>query len=147
MAVKPVPEGYHTATPYLMVQGAAELIEFLRQAFDARELHRMASPGGKIMHAELKIGDSPVMLSDAQGQWQPMPAAIYLYVADADTTYNRAVKAGATSIMPVSDQFYGDRNGGVKDRWGNMWWIATHKEDVPPEELEKRAKEAMAQRT
>ena len=144
MVVRPVPDGYHTVTPYLTVQGAAELIEFLKQAFDARELHRTAAPDGKIMHASLAIGDSPVMLSDARDQWQPMPAMIHLYVDDADAMYDRAVKAGATSIMAVADQFYGDRSGGVKDRWGNTWWVATHKEDVPPEEMEKRAKAAMA---
>jgi PhnB protein len=143
MAVKPIPEGYHTVTSYLVVPGVTNLINFLKRAFNAAELHRMARPDGTIMHAEVKIGDSHVMLGEPMGQWPPMPCALYLYVNDTDATYKRALEAGATSLMEPADQFYGDRNAGVKDPSGNFWWIATHKEDVPPEELEKRAEAAM----
>jgi PhnB protein len=146
MTVKPIPDGYHSVTPYLMVADAAGLLEFLRDAFGAVEAEKMAGPDGKIMHAEVKIGDSHVMLSEAQGQWQPMPCAIYLYVTDADATYAQALAAGATSVMEPMDQFYGDRHGGVKDRFGNLWWIATRIEDVSKEELARRAQEWMAKR-
>ena len=147
MAVKAIPDGYHAVTPYLVVQGAAKLIDFLKQAFDAQETFRMPMPDGTIMHAEVKIGDSMVMMGEASEQWKPMPAALYLYVTDADAVYKRALQAGATSIMEPADQFYGDRHGGVKDPSGNMWWIATHKEDVAPEELKKRAEAFMKQKT
>ncbi len=143
MAVKPIPDGYHSLTPYLVVQGVAKLIDFLKQAFEAKEVHRMSRPDGTIMHAEVRIGDSVVMMGEAMGEFKPMPAMIYLYVNDADAVYQRALQAGATSMMEPADQFYGDRNGGVKDPCGNQWWIATHKEDVPPEELAKRAEAAM----
>lgn len=143
MAVKPIPEGYHTVTPYLTVQGADKVLDFLKKAFDAEEIHCMTSPDGKVTHAEVRIGDSVVMLAEARGEWKPMPSAIYLYVKDADATFKRAVNAGATIVMEPADQFYGDRSGGVKDVAGNFWWIATHKEDVPPEEMNRRAKAAM----
>jgi PhnB protein len=146
MAVKAIPDGYHAVTPYLVVQGAAKLIDFLKQAFDAQETFRMPMPDGTIMHAEVKIGDSMMMMGEASEQWKPMPAALYLYVTDADAVYKRALQAGATSIMEPADQFYGDRHGGVKDPSGNMWWIATHKEDVAPEELKKRAEAFMKQK-
>jgi len=145
MAVKPIPDGYHTVTPYLTVQGVPKLIDFLRQAFEAREVERMAQPDGTIRHAEVRIGDSVVMMSEAGGEREPMPSAIYLYVHDADAVYQRALQAGATSLMEPADQFYGDRSAGVKDLSGNYWWIATHKEDVPPEELKRRAEVAMKQ--
>lgn len=141
MSVKPIPEGYHSVIPYLIVQGAAALIDFLRQAFDATEKERHAWPDGSIMHAEVKIGDSVIMLGEARGEWKPMPASIYLYVNDADATFRKAIKAGAVSVMEPADQFYGDRHGGVKDPCGNLWWVATHIEDVPPEELQKRMEE------
>jgi PhnB protein len=145
VAITPIPEGYHTVTPYLVVQGAAKLIDFLKQAFDAKEIMRMPLPDGTIMHAEVKIGDSTVMLGDARGDFKPMPAAIYLYVNDADATYQRALHAGATSTMEPANQFYGDRNAGVKDPVGNQWWIGTHIEDVPPDELARRAEAYVAQ--
>ncbi len=145
MAVKPIPDGYHTVTPYLTVQRAAKLIEFLQQAFEAREIERMTQPDGTIRHAEVRIGDSVVMMSESGGEREPMPSAIYLYVNDTDAVYKRALQAGATSLMEPADQFYGDRSAGVKDLSGNYWWIATHKEDVPPEELKKRAEAAMKQ--
>ena len=137
--VKPIPDGYHTVTPYLIVEGVAGLIDFLKQAFDAVETERMPGPDGKVGHGEVRIGDSVVMMGEASGDWKPMPGSIYLYVNDTDATYKRALDAGATSVMEPADQFYGDRNAGVKDASGNMWWIATRKENVSPEELRKRA--------
>jgi PhnB protein len=145
MAVKPIPEGYHTLTPFLMVEGASSLIEFLKSAFEAQETERIAHPDGSIMHAQLRIGDSVVMLSDVMCDWKPTPTSIYLYVNDADATYQRALQAGATSVMEPADQFYGDRQGSVKDPVGNYWWIATHIEDVPREEIAKRAEAFMRQ--
>ena len=145
MAVKPIPEGYHTVTPHIRVQGTAKLIDFLKQAFDAKEIHRLAGPHGTVMHAECRIGDSMVMLGEPMGEWKPMPASIALYVPDADVVYTRALQAGATSLKEPSNQFYGDRSSGVKDPFGNHWWIHTHIEDVPPEELSKRAEAFMKQ--
>jgi PhnB protein len=145
MAVKPIPEGYHTITPCLVVDGAVKLIDFLKQAFEAQEIFRMPRPDGGIMHAEVKIGDSMLMLGDATDQWKPMPCAIYLYVKDADAVYKRALQAGAASLMEPIDQFYGDRHGGIKDPAGNTWWIATHQEDVAPDELARRAEAFMKQ--
>ena len=138
-AVKPIPEGYHTVTPYLTVKGVGKLIDFLKQALNAKDRERHLRPDGSIGHAEMKIGDSIVMMGEAGGQWQPMPANLYVYVPDTDASYRRALAAGATSIMEPADQFYGDRNAGVKDPCGNHWWLATHKEDVSPEEMKKRA--------
>ena len=146
MAVKPIPEGHHTVTPYLAVQGAAKLLDFVKQAFDAKEMYCMRTPDGKIGHAQVRIGDSIVMLSDACGAWPAMPAALYLYVPDTDAVYRSALKAGATSLQEPANQFYGDRNAGVKDPCGNMWWIATHIEDVPPDEMSRRAEAAMKNR-
>jgi PhnB protein len=143
MPVKAKPEGYHTLTPYLVVEGAARLIDFLKAAFDAKETERMAAPGDRIGHAEVRIGDSVVMLGDAHGEHKPLQAMLYVYVDDADATYRRALAAGATSVQEPADQFYGDRSGGVRDPVGNLWWIATHVEDVPPAELKRRAQAAM----
>jgi PhnB protein len=140
MAVNPVPDGYHSVTPYLSVPGASRLIEFLKQAFDAQERHRTTRPDGSIWHAELQIGDSRVMLAEPAPPWKPMPAALYLYVPDTDAIYHRALQAGASSLMEPADQPYGDRNAGVEDPSGNYWWIATHKENVSAEELERRGK-------
>jgi PhnB protein len=140
MSVKPIPDGYHTVTPYLAVSGADRLMAFLSQAFDAQERHRSTRPDGSIWHAEVRIGDSVVMLAEALDPWKPMPSTLYLYVPDTDATYRRALEAGATSLMEPADQFYGDRNAGVKDPTGNLWWIATHKEDVSPDEMARRQK-------
>jgi uncharacterized glyoxalase superfamily protein PhnB len=142
---KPIPEGYHTLTPHLIVQGASKLLDFVKQAFDAEEKYSLPGPDGTIMHAEVKIGDSMVMIGEATGEWKAMPASLALYTDNADAVYKRALEAGATSIRKPADQFYGDRSGGVKDPAGNHWWIATHIEDVPPEELKKRAEEWMKQ--
>ena len=141
MPVKPIPDGYHSVTPYLTVSDATRLLEFLKQAFDAKETERIDTENGRIARAEVRIGDSIVMLGEANGPWKPMPAGLYLYVADTDATYKRAIAAGATSLMEPADQFYGDRNAGVTDPVGNNWWIATHVEDVPLEELHRRAKQ------
>src|ERR671918_1310451 len=145
MAVKPIPDGYHTLTPYLIVEGASSLIEFLKEAFDAQETERVAQPDGNIMHAEVRIGDSVLMLSDAMGERKPMPTGIYLYVNDADATYQRALQAGATSLMEPANQFYGDRTASLVDPVGNHWWIATHIEDLQPDELARRAEAYMKQ--
>jgi len=145
MAVKPIPDGYHSVTPYLVVQGVAKLIDFLKQAFDAKEIERMAGPDGSVMHGEVRIGDSVVMMGEAWGESKPIAAALYLYVNDTDVTYRRALQAGATPLREPADQFYGDRSGGVKDPAGNQWWIATRKEDLSPEELARRAETYMKQ--
>jgi len=145
MASKAIPDGYHNVTPYLVVQGADKLLEFLTRAFDARPIHRMPHPDGGIMHAEVKIGDSIVMMGEARGTCQPMPSSLYLYVTDADAVYKQALQAGAKSTMEPMNQFWGDRTAGVRDPAGNQWMIGTHKEDVPPEELRKRAEAHMKQ--
>ena len=137
--VRPIPDGYHSVTPILMVDGAAKLIDFLKHAFDAQERSRFADPNGKIVHAEVTIGDSLVQVSDAAGEWKPIQVPLVVYVADTDATYKRALKAGATSLREPADQFYGDRTGGVKDAFGNSWWISTHIEDVSRDEIERRA--------
>ena len=145
MAVRPIPEGFHTITPYLVVRDAAKLIDFLKHAFDAKEVHR-STADGVIRHAQLTIGDSPLMLAEGGEQWKPLPCAMYLYVKDTDATYQQAVAAGGTSLMAPADQFYGDRNAGVVDPSGNQWWIATHIEDVSDAEMSKRFDEAMKKR-
>jgi PhnB protein len=131
MTVKPMREGFHTVTPYLMVREAAELVDFVKQAFEATEISRNTGSAGGI-HAEVRIGDSMVMIGGG-GTWrgEPMPAAIYLYVDDADAVYQRALEAGATSLSEPEDQPYGDRLSGVKDSFGNVWYISTHMQDVP----------------
>ena len=138
--VKPIPEGYHSITPIIQADGASEFIDFLKSAFDAREISRYGDPNGTIMHAEVQIGDSRIMLSDSSEEFKALPTRIQLYVNDVDTTYEKALEAGATSLRPPTDQFYGDRSGGVLDKWGNQWWIGTHKEDLTPEDIEKRMK-------
>ena len=140
MAVKPIPEGYHSVTPYLIAQNAAKVLDFVKQTFDAQELFRMPGPNGTIGHAEFRIGDSMVMISDGGEQFPPMPCSLYVYVNDVDATYKRALQAGGISVKEPADQFYGDRSASVKDSAGNLWGFATHIEDVSPEELERRAK-------
>lgn len=145
--VKPIPEGYPRVTPYLIVERADEAIEFYRSVFGATERVRMPAPGGKVGHAELEIGDSLLMLADAfpeMGQRSPTaiggsPVTISVYVEDVDRVYNAAIEAGATSVSPVQDQFYGDRSAQFEDPFGHRWNVATHVEDVPPEEMHKRA--------
>jgi PhnB protein len=146
MAVNPVPDGYHTATPYLVVKNAANAIEFYSKAFGASEVMRLPGPGGKVMHAEIKIGDSYIMLADEfpeMGARSPeslggTPVSILLYVPDVDVRFEQAVAAGATVQRAVQDQFYGDRSGTLVDPFGHVWSLATHQEDVSPQEMEKR---------
>jgi uncharacterized glyoxalase superfamily protein PhnB len=139
---KPIPEGFHSLTPYVTVKGAAKTIEFLKTAFGAKLDHEaIKRPDGSIMHATLKVGDSMVMLAEESEQAKAAPATLYLYVPNADTVYQTAIKAGAKSIMEPTDMFYGDRSGGVKDPAGNSWFIATHKEDLSTQELQKRAEQ------
>lgn len=148
--VKAIPDGYHTATPYLFVSDADRAIDFYKAAFKAKELMRLAAPGGRVGHAQIKIGDSHIMLSDESpemGARGPKtlggsPVMLYLYVKDVDAVVAQAVSAGAKLLHPVKDQFYGDRSGGLEDPFGHLWHIATRKEHVPPKELRKRA-EAM----
>jgi PhnB protein len=152
MAVQPVPEGYHTVTPYLAVEDASAAIDFYKRAFGAKERGRMSGPDDMVMHAELEIGDSLVMLSDPFPQASTKPpkelggtsVSVFLYVDDIDALYKRAVDAGATSVAEPDDMFWGDRFGAVQDPFGHTWTIATHIEDVAPEELEKRSQEFMA---
>jgi PhnB protein len=151
-AVKPIPEGYHAITPYLGVQGAAKALEFYRKAFGAREKVRMEMPGGKIAHAEMKIGDSIVMLADEfpeMGFKGPRSLGgtsvnIHLYVRNVDAVVAQAVAAGATIKRPVEDQFYGDRAGTIEDPFGHVWWVSTHKEELSKAEIRKRAAKEMS---
>ncbi|HUK25383.1 MAG TPA: VOC family protein [Terriglobales bacterium] len=153
MPVKAIPEGYHTATPYLVVRNAAEAIEYYKKAFGAQEVMRMPTPDGKIGHAELKIGDSMVMLADENDRGTSKApqtlggttAGIMLYVEDADATFHRAINAGGKVFMPLTDMFWGDRFGQLTDPFGQAWSVATHKEDVSPAEMEKRMKQFAAQ--
>lgn len=137
--VKPIPEGFHSITPYLIVQGAERLIEFLQQAFGAELIYTSKKPDGTIGHSEMRIGDSMIELADGNEQWKPMTAAIHLYVPDTDATYRRAIEAGATSLYEPADMFYGERSGGVADPSGNHWYIATRQENLSEEELHRRA--------
>jgi PhnB protein len=137
--VKPIPDGYHTVTPYLIVRDVPRLLDFLQQAFGATELIRAPRPDGSIMHAEVAIGDSRVMMGEASMSSPPMPGCVHLYVVDTDALYHLALQAGATSLHEPGDQFYGDRMAGVQDPVGNHWWIATHTEDVSAAELARRA--------
>jgi PhnB protein len=146
MAVEPIPEGYHSVTPYLIVDGAAQAIDFYRRAFGAVELLRLQAPGGKLGHAEIRIGDSPVMLADEHpdhGALGPTSLGgcgvhLMLYVVDVDAAFARAVEAGAEVLRPVQDQFYGDRSGTLKDPFGHQWTLGTHVEEVSNEEMRRR---------
>jgi PhnB protein len=139
MAVRPIPEGYRTVTPYLTVRGLPKLLDFVREAFDAKVLHVSSGPDGTPWHAEFEIGDSKLMAGEASDKWPPLSGSLYLYVPDTDAVYRKALAAGAESVMEPANQFYGDRNAGVKDARGIFWWIGTHIEDVSPEELQRRA--------
>jgi uncharacterized glyoxalase superfamily protein PhnB len=144
--VKPIPEGFHSITPYLVVDGAEKIIRFMKEAFGAQPVFEpMARPDGKIMHAELKVGDSIVMISDSSERAKATSSTLYLYVPNVDAVFQKAVKAGGISEQEPANQFYGDRSGGVRDPAGNRWYIATHVEDVAPAELKKRAVEFMKQ--
>lgn len=153
MATKAIPDGYHTVTPYLIIKGAAEALDFYSRALGAQELFRMPLPDGRIAHAEMKIGDSPIMLADEMpemGHRSPQTlggagVSIMVYLDDVDEVYARCLSMGATEMQPLKNQFYGDRSGTLIDPFGHVWTIATHIEDVPPDELERRAKEASQQ--
>jgi PhnB protein len=144
-----IPEGYHSVTPYLIIAGAAQALDFYKKAFGATEVMRMQDPKGRVGHAEIKIGDSHVMLADEhpeRGYRGPTSlggagVSLMVYVDDVDATFKQALSAGATELQPVQNQFYGDRTGTLKDPFGHVWTIGTHVEDVPPAELERRAKE------
>jgi len=147
MAAKLIPDGYHSVTPYLTVRGAEKIIEFLKLALGAQiSKETIKRPNGTIMHAEVKIGNSPVMIADESDMAKATPSTNYLYVADVDSAYRQAVKAGGKPIMEPTDMFYGDRSGGVKDPSGNSWFLATHKEDVAPQEMQRRAEEFCKQK-
>lgn len=137
-STKPIPKGFHTATPYLIVENVAKQIDFLKNAFGATETHRSTLPDGHIIHAEVRIGDSMIMIGGAREPWKPRPATVYLYFEDVDRVFHKAVEAGGKSMQEPKDQFYGDRSGGVEDPNGNYWWLATHIEDVPNEEIDRR---------
>ena len=144
--VKPIPEGYHAITPYLSIKGASDAIEFYKAAFGATEIMRFDGPGGSVCHAEIKIGDSPVMLGDENPEWGAVspqtlggtPAGLCIYVPNVDEVFNQAVATGAKVERPVQDQFYGDRSGTVIDPFGHKWTVATHIEDVSAEEMQRR---------
>lgn len=140
MSVNPVPHGYHAVTPYLVVPGVAKVVAFLKEAFGAELVSPMAMrPDGAVMHADVKIGDSHVMMGEPAQEFGAMPAMVHLYLPDVDAVFARAVRAGGVVVSEPTDHFYGDRSGGVKDSSGNIWWISTHVEDVSAEEIARRA--------
>lgn len=147
MTIKPIPDGYHSITPYLSIKDAAKAIDFYKRAFGATELFRLVAPSGEIGHAEIKIGDSQIMLADPceEGTFRNpqtlggTSVGLHVYVQDVDTLFARAVDAGAKTVRPVQDQFYGDRTGTLEDPFGHVWFLATHKEELTPEEINKRA--------
>lgn len=141
MSVKPIPEGYQQVIPYLVVPDAKAQMDFLMNAFDAIELERMTTPDGAVMHGEVKIGDSVIMIGQAREESQALKTMVYVYVEDCDLHFNRAKELGAKVVSELADQFYGDRHGAVEDSSGNQWYIATHKEDLSSEELQKRTEE------
>ena len=153
MAVKPIPEGYHSITPYLVIKGASEAIDYYKRVFGATERMRMDAPGGTIGHAELQIGDSVLMLADEHpqqgfrgpGAFGGTPVSVLLYVENVDDVWKRALQAGAKELKPLENQFYGDRMGTLEDPFGHVWSLATHVEDVSPEEMARRSEEMMKQ--
>ena len=153
MAVKPIPEGYHSITPYLIIKGAAAAIDYYKKVFGAQERMRMDGPGGTIGHAELEIGDSVIMLADESpemGHRSPKtlggsPVSVVLYVENVDAVFKRGLDAGGKQVRPVENQFYGDRMGSLEDPFGHIWSVGTHVEDVTPAEMERRAAEMAKQ--
>jgi PhnB protein len=153
--VKPIPDGYHNLTPYLIVDGAAKAIDFYKKVFGATEKMRMPAPGGKVGHAELTLGDSMIMLADEHPEmdhrgphaYKGAAVSLMVYVPDVDATVKTALASGAKVVRPVENQFYGDRMGTIEDPFGHQWYVATHVEDVPQEELAKRAAAAMAKKS
>lgn len=142
MPVKPVPDGYHTVTPYLTVDDPGALIKFLQEAFGAELRYSHNDDAGNIRHAEVRLGDSMLMTGKARDEWKSRPAGFYLYVPNCDELYKKAIAAGAKSLQAPTDHPYGDRSAGVRDSQGNDWWVATHIEDVSPDEIERRMKQA-----
>lgn len=142
MAVKPVPEGYHSVTPYCTVADVAKALEFVERAFGAKRVEAAPDASGTIRHADVLIGDSHVMFGQASEQWPARPGTLYLYTENVDELYRKAMEAGGTSLREPTNEFYGDRSAGVQDSQGNQWWMATHVEDVTPEEMERRMAEA-----
>jgi PhnB protein len=141
MFMKPIPEGFHAITPYLFAQGASRLIAFISAAFEGKLIFKQERPNGAIMHATMQIGDSMLMLADPTPEFGAMPTSIYLYVTDCDAVYHRALSSGGVSVFPIMTLPSGERYGGIKDPCDNIWWVATHIEDVPPDEEERRWKE------
>jgi PhnB protein len=137
---KAIPEGYHTLTPYLTVPDGEGMLRFLQDVFAAKLMERFNSSDGTLKHAELQLGDSRIMVGQANGKFTPRPQTLYVYLPDVDAAYQRALRAGAKSLMEVADQFYGDRIGGFEDPAGNWWYVATHVEDVSAEEMQRRSK-------
>jgi PhnB protein len=150
--VKPIPDGHRTVAPYLAIKNAASALEFYKKAFGALETYKLIVPDGRVGHAEIRLGDSLIMLSDefpefggkAPEALGGSPVSIHLYVDDVDAFFKRALAAGARELKPVADQFYGDRSGQLEDPFGHLWWVATHKEDVAPEEMQKRVRALFA---
>jgi uncharacterized glyoxalase superfamily protein PhnB len=141
MPIKPIPEEFHAITPYLFAPGASRLIEFISTAFEGELVFAQKRPDGAVMHATMRVGDSMLMLADPTPEFGPMPTSIYLYVVDCDAVYRRALNSGAVSVFPMMTLPSGERYGGIKDPCGNIWWVATHVEDVLPDEQERRWKE------
>jgi len=141
MPTKPIPEGFHSLTPYLFAEGAARLIDFMSAAFEGKVIFQQKRPDGAVMHATIRIGDSMLMLADPTPEFGAMPSSIYLYVPDCDTVYQSALASGGVSVFPMMTLPSGERYGGVKDPCCNIWWVATHAEDVPPDEQQRRWKE------
>jgi uncharacterized glyoxalase superfamily protein PhnB len=139
-SVKAIPEGMQSVTPYLVVDGANDLIRFIEQSFNGKQLSIMKTKDGRVMHAAVQIGSSQIMVSDSTDKYPAASSRLYLYVENVDDTFKKAINAKGTSLREPTDEFYGDRSGGIKDSWGNEWWIATHVEDVDDEEIAKRAK-------
>jgi PhnB protein len=139
MPVNPIPDGYHTVTPYLVIKGAVQFIAFMTAVFDAKLTEQITHPDGRIGHSEIRVGDSVIMLAEVPDGQNPAPTMLHMYVPDVDAAFARAVAAGGKVVAAPADQFYGDRSGGVIEPSGNTIWIATHIEDVSPEELQRRA--------
>jgi PhnB protein len=142
-SVKSIPDGYHTVTPYIIVKGAGQFISFLEQGFGAKEKRRLTGLDEVVIHGEVQIGDSVIMLAEAMDEFKEMSTMIHLYVEDIDAAYKRVLEAGAVTLREPVDQFYGDRTAGVQDPFGNKWWISTHIEDISTEEMKKRFNEQM----
>lgn len=141
MAVKPIPDGYHSVTPYLLVPDVDGMINFLKDVFGAHERSRALDGEGNVMHAEVQVGDSIVMMAQSNDEYPPTRSMLHVYLEDVDDAYQRALAAGATVVRELSDEFYGDRTGGVQGPYGNQWWLATHVEDVSEEEMQRRMAE------